>query len=294
MPETNKTRPSSSKARTHRINHTLVSFTSGAAYGFTSVVVGQPFDTVKTRVQTFTTTSPLRVFTQLFQKEGIRGLYRGGIPIFIGGSLFRSAQFGFYDGALSFLRETFPPPPGSSDASLTALDWRIVLAGFWGGIGRGIVEGPFEYVKVRRQVQEPWRLSRMYEGSGVTIFRNAFLFCSFSIYRAVLPPLLAPLSSSSASSAPRLPPFVEGALCANLAWLTVWPLDVVKSQAQSGKFRREDGLRPLLRAAFASREGAFRGLVPGLVRSTFANGCAMVVYRETERIMSQSPIAVVS
>jgi hypothetical protein len=29
-----------------------------------------------------------------------------------------------------------------------------VLAGFCGGVGRGLVEGPVEYIKVRRQVRE--------------------------------------------------------------------------------------------------------------------------------------------
>eukprot|EP00940_MAST-03C_sp_MAST-3C-sp2_P000543 g543.t1 len=266
---------STTPIETHR--HTLISFAAGAAYGFTSVVVGQPFDTVKTRMQASSGDSASNVFRSLFRSEGLRGLYRGGTPIFVGGSLFRSAQFGFYDSAISFLNDTFPRRRTiESDGPPGGLDWRVVAAGFWGGIGRGLVEGPFEYIKVRRQVHEPWSLSRAYEGSGITMFRNAILFCAFSVYRVILPPLLTSGEGTS------LPPFIEGAVCANLAWLTVWPLDVVKSQAQSGKFRREDGLKPLLRAAFSSREGAFRGLVPGLVRSTFANGCAMVVYKRTE------------
>ncbi len=33
-----------------------------------------------------------------------------------------------------------------------------------------------------------------------------------------------------------LPPFLLGAVAANLAWLTIWPIDVIKSQIQSGRF----------------------------------------------------------
>ena len=29
-----------------------------------------------------------------------------------------------------------------------------------------------------------------------------------------------------------LGPFWTGAICANLAWLTIWPIDVVKSQVR--------------------------------------------------------------
>ena len=50
-----------------------------------------------------------------------------------------------------------------------------------GGISRGIVEGPFEYIKVRRQVEQPWKLSEVMSGSGATIFRNSLLFSAFVI-----------------------------------------------------------------------------------------------------------------
>jgi hypothetical protein len=58
----------------------------------------------------------------------------------------------------------------------------VVLAGFCGGIGRGLVEGPVEYIKVRRQVGAAWRASEMLSGSGVTVFRNSLLFSGFMIY----------------------------------------------------------------------------------------------------------------
>lgn len=65
-----------------------------------------------------------------------------------------------------------------------------------GGVSRGIVEGPFEYVKVRRQVEQPWRLQDVMSGSGATIFRNSFLFTSFVVYmdlsKQIIPGGLSP------------------------------------------------------------------------------------------------------
>ena len=55
-----------------------------------------------------------------------------------------------------------------------------------GGVSRGIVEGPFEYIKVRRQVEQPWRFTEIFNGSGATIFRNSFLFSGFVIYMDLL------------------------------------------------------------------------------------------------------------
>ncbi len=86
-----------------------------------------------------------QVFRDLVATEGVRGLYRGALPMVLGGSLFRSAQFGVYESALAQLRGFDPAPPARL---LGVLDPHIVLAGFAGGLGRGLVESPFEFVKV--------------------------------------------------------------------------------------------------------------------------------------------------
>jgi solute carrier family 25 carnitine/acylcarnitine transporter 20/29 len=238
-------------------------FLCGLGYGLTNVIVGQPFDTIKTRQQTLPGASTLK----FVRDEGLRGLYRGGGSIIVGGAMMRSAQFGIYGSVLSLLR-------GRGDTSsakvLGVIDPNIVVAGFCGGISRGIIEGPFEYIKVRRQVDKPWYVSEMLSGMGATVFRNAFLFSSFVIYidisRQVVPGGFSP--------------FVEGAVCSNLAWLTIWPLDVVKSQLQSGNYTGKSFTYLL---SDVIRTGKFfNGIVPGLVRSSIANGCSMVVYRKVQ------------
>jgi hypothetical protein len=63
-----------------------------------------------------------------------------------------------------------------------------------------------------------------------------------------------------------------------LAWLTIWPLDVVKSQLQSGRFEGRH-YSALLRE-IVTTDLAYRGLMPGLLRSFIANGLSMVVYKK--------------
>ena len=104
----------------------VISFIAGANYGFVSVLVGQPLgiyditltirstickthardaDTIKTRSQAFSKKqSTWTIGRDLFRSEGIRGMYRGGLPLFLGGSLFRSAQFGFYENAMHLMK----------------------------------------------------------------------------------------------------------------------------------------------------------------------------------------------
>jgi hypothetical protein len=152
----------------------------------------------------------------------------------------------------------------------------VVVAGFCGGIGRGLVEGPFEMVKVRRQVVTPWTMSEIGKGFGTTLVRNAFLFASFAVYMDIYDHYSLFDVNPAAGS-----PFLKGGICANLAWLTIWPLDVVKSRLQSGHY---PGKSPWTILRDAIRDGhLYRGLVPGLTRSFIANGCSMVVYKHVER-----------
>ena len=91
---------SSSLRNKKRVNEYVpyaITFIAGASYGLTTVIVGQPLDTIKTRMQgmdSSLTSNPVTVFRNLYTKEGLKGLYRGGLPLMIGGSMMRSAQFG--------------------------------------------------------------------------------------------------------------------------------------------------------------------------------------------------------
>ncbi len=249
-------------------------FIAGFAYGMTTVVVGQPLDTIKTRMQAMNTSTAVSTGLEIFKKEGIAGLYRGGLVLVLGASIIRSAQFGVYESTLKVLRNTFGETP-KENRIFNIFDPQIILAGFAGGVGRGLVEGPFEYVKTRRQVQGQWKMKEIFTGSGATMFRNSFLFSSFVVYMDLANQLVPG----------GLHPFVHAGICSSLAWLTIWPLDVVKSQMQSGLFKGQS-LPALIRHNFSS--GVFyRGLVPGLSRSFIANGLSMVVYRKVLRLLQE-------
>ena len=263
----------------------LITFTAGASYGLTTVAVGQPLDTIKTRLQgmpALKKSNMLQVAREVFLREGMRGLYRGGMPLVFGGSMMRSAQFGVSGVCNSFLEQANIP-----HYRFFGVDSHVAIAGVAGGLGRGLVEGPTDFLKVRRQVENKWTLNKIFDGMGVTLLRNTFLFSAFVIYidlskqacAAGLVP--ASLSIPDGSS---LSPFAKGAICANLAWLTIWPWDVVKTQRQSGNHSGGSAIRLLVNNF---KEGVlFKGLVPGLARSTIANGCSMVAYEFVHRELS--------
>eukprot|EP01065_Artemidia_motanka_P028025 TRINITY_DN3323_c0_g3_i1.p3 TRINITY_DN3323_c0_g3~~TRINITY_DN3323_c0_g3_i1.p3 ORF type:complete len:150 (+),score=48.00 TRINITY_DN3323_c0_g3_i1:57-452(+) len=103
------------------------------------------------------------------------------------------------------------------------------------------------------------------------MFRNVWLMGTFAFFIDL---------GRYCNNGESLSPFATGALCSCPAWLLVWPLDVVKSQAQSGLYNSRS-FPQLLGDAY--RSGAlFRGLLPGLTRSFVANGCSFVMLKKTQ------------
>lgn len=99
----------------------LISLGTGTLYGMTSVAVGHPFDTIKTKMQaqsgfmnvtgsTGTGTSATAVtkaqpksitmmsaFSTVFRTQGILGLYKGWFPPLWGSGIYRSVQFAVFE-----------------------------------------------------------------------------------------------------------------------------------------------------------------------------------------------------
>eukprot|EP01064_Diplonema_japonicum_P030837 TRINITY_DN5334_c0_g2_i1.p1 TRINITY_DN5334_c0_g2~~TRINITY_DN5334_c0_g2_i1.p1 ORF type:complete len:268 (+),score=37.30 TRINITY_DN5334_c0_g2_i1:49-852(+) len=250
----------------------LISFASGAMYGLTSVIVGQPLDTVKTTMQALPTHSKRSILgtaSDIVKEGGPLGLWRGGIPPVLGGAFFRSCQFGAYNNSLRLLRDSNLP-----QTRIFMIDYQVVIAGMCGGFGRGLAEGPFDYVKVRQQVKGSWSFREAYKGTAITMTRNIFLFAIFAFNIDM---------SKQFTNGEGFSPFMTGAICANGAWLAIWPLDVIKSRAQSGLHEGKSAMQHLMEAS--RTRALYRGLLPGLARSTLANGSAMVVYKKTTQLL---------
>ncbi len=249
---------------------------------FLDMILHERMDTLKTLKQVPSASpaasSLLQTVTNLYSTAGIRGFYRGGMPLLLGGGLMRSAQFGVYNSVVPSLEQKF----GRNDPKkywFGCINPHVVLAGCAGGIGRGLVEGPFEMVKVRRQLVSGWRFDNLLQGFGATIVRNSGLFSGFVIYMDIF----RQIEENRGMTAT---PFFKGGVCANLAWLTIWPLDVIKTRRQSGKYN-DRSLAWLLRDMIQKGD-MYRGLSLGLLRSFIANGASMEVYTIVERELRES------
>ncbi|MDP2438237.1 MAG: MC/SLC25 family protein [archaeon] len=168
------------------------------------------------------------------------------------------------------------------------------IAGASGGLLRTLAECPAEVLKVRRQVDLPrgsllHGLRDAYTGLQVTALRNVGLVSLFWVFFDRLA-LFSPSPSHSTSPAFD---FAAAAAASTGAWLVVFPLDVIKSLAQSGatlssptstSFSLFGACLQLYRSKGLS--AFYAGLTAGLLRSALANGAGMVAYRAMLRAVS--------
>ena len=134
-------------------------FTSGAVGGAALVVVGQPFDTVKVKMQTFPHTfdTPLRCLMLTLQNEGaLRGLYAGSVPSFYANVTENAVLFLCYEHCKHVV-------------SMLSGDGNVVLQKAVAGSGAAGISAiflcPFELLKCRMQAQQQL-LDRVSEMAG--------------------------------------------------------------------------------------------------------------------------------
>ena len=129
----------------------LLTAVTGVLFGATNVVVGQPLDTMKTKMQaqeSFSKGGVIHTASNIWKQEGVRGFYRGCLPMLSGSMIYRSAQFSMYEMVWTKCEDI---PSSQECIPNTEIQWRVLYGGIAGGTARSLLECPFEYAKVKRQ-----------------------------------------------------------------------------------------------------------------------------------------------
>eukprot|EP00455_Lapot_gusevi_P008708 TRINITY_DN1381_c0_g1_i3.p1 TRINITY_DN1381_c0_g1~~TRINITY_DN1381_c0_g1_i3.p1 ORF type:complete len:300 (+),score=67.79 TRINITY_DN1381_c0_g1_i3:55-954(+) len=260
-------------------NHTkelLFGLGCGLTYGMTSAIVGQPLDSVKTKMQTqgnYRQGGMLRTFVAVVRCEGLVGLYRGILPPLFGSSIFRSVQFGAYNWSWAWLGQHAPstahPVPFTG-----GIEYRVFAAGLVSSTARSIIEAPLELIKVRQMTNQPWNIRSLYSGFGVTFLRTWGLMGTFFVLvdSAVrhFPELI---------NTPGVGSFIKGGVCSTLAWTLVWPFELMKNQIQANTPGPSSIPARLVHIAKQHGvRGLYRGFLPGALRALIANAASMSVF----------------
>jgi len=241
-------------------------FIAGAIGGAVGVLIGQPFDLIKTRKMIGYNDSILN----MIRKEGWLSPFRGASFPMITQGLYTSVSFSTY---IWFLDQYNSP----------------FLAGCMGGAVSTLIVTPSEVIKIGMQADHSRFVARgkMREfitnryrtgGSFFTGFWSTFwretpatgvYFMSYKRGKEYFGPT-------------RMSEIISGGIAGVLSWACILPVDVVKSRIQYGfKGTMKDCAMDIIRTD--GIKGLFKGAVPCLLRAFPVNAVTFLTYEEIIR-----------
>ncbi|ATY64792.1 solute carrier family 25 [Cordyceps militaris] len=131
-----------------------INWVAGAVGGLATWIVSAPTELVKCRAQMvhLVPTSSLSIATDIWRKEGIRGLYFGGLVT----ALRDSIGYGFYFWSYEFAIRNWTMPDGQKKRPSIKDDApRVMLCGGLAGIVTWTSVFPLDVIKTRLQTQGP-------------------------------------------------------------------------------------------------------------------------------------------
>ncbi|KAI0886544.1 mitochondrial carrier [Annulohypoxylon maeteangense] len=283
---------------------------AGAAGGIAQVLIGQPFDIVKVRLQTSTAySSALDAASSIYAKEGPLAFYKGTLTPLIGIGACVSIQFGAFGWARRYFEtaNALSHPKGSKDLGYG----QYFAAGAFAGVANSVISGPIEHVRIRLQTQ-PHGAARLYagpldcvrklsahsgvlrglyRGEAVTVWREAFAYGTWFLTFEYLMNLDAARNRVQRSEVPAYKVAFYGGLAGEALWLASYPFDVVKSKMQTDGFGA--GMKyTTMRDCFAQTwraEGArgfWKGIAPTLLRAMPVSAGTFAVVEATMRAIA--------
>ncbi|MCJ1373005.1 hypothetical protein MMC20_004231 [Loxospora ochrophaea] len=257
---------------------------AGAAGGVAQVLIGQPFDIVKVRLQTTTQYSnALDCATKIFKNEGPAAFYKGTLTPLLGIGACVSIQFGAFHWARRQLESSNQSTHPSNPATLSYTQY--YCAGAFAGLANTVLSSPIEHVRIRLQTQPhgPNRLYSgpldcvrklsahegvlrgLYRGSAVTLLREAQAYGVWFLSFEYLMNSDAKRNGVKREEISSWKVAGYGGLAGEGLWLASYPFDVVKSKMQSdgfGEGRRYRNMRDAFGQTWR-REG-WRGFWKGI------------------------------
>lgn len=292
------------------LTRTLKELFAGAAGGVAQVLLGQPFDIIKVRLQTTQQyTGALDCATQIWKNEGPAAFYKGTLTPLLGIGACVSVQFG----AFHWARRAFEARNEASSplASPNLSYAQYYASGAFAGIANSVISGPIEHVRIRLQTQ-PHGTARLYNGpldcvrklsaregilrglyrgEAVTILREAQAYGVWFLTFEYL--MNADVRRNEIRRDEVSTPKVAfyGGLAGEALWFGSYPFDVVKSKMQSDGFG--EGMKfKSMRDCFAQTwraegiGGFWKGIGPTLLRAMPVSAGTFAVFEMTMRLIN--------
>ncbi|GAQ11144.1 carrier protein YMC1, mitochondrial [Aspergillus lentulus] len=286
---------------------TLKDLSAGAAGGIAQVLLGQPFDIVKVRLQTTSEyKSALDCATRIFKNEGPLAFYKGTLTPLIGIGACVSVQFGAFHEARRRLEELNK----KKYADPTLSYGQYYLAGSFAGLTNSALSGPIEHVRIRLQTQPHGEgrlysgpldcirklvaqggvLRGLYRGQNVTYFREAQAYGTWFLTFEYLMNQDAKRNNIKREEISSIKVATYGGLAGEVLWLSSYPFDVVKSKMQCDGFGAQQQYKSMtdcFKKTFAAEGfgGFWKGLGPTLLRAMPVSAGTFAVVELTMRAL---------
>ncbi|KAI1259736.1 mitochondrial carrier domain-containing protein [Xylariaceae sp. FL1019] len=283
---------------------------AGAAGGIAQVLIGQPFDIVKVRLQTTTQySSALNAATTIYAKEGPLAFYKGTLTPLIGIGACVSIQFGAFGYAKRYF-ETLNARR-SLAASRDLSYGQYYAAGAFAGVANSVISGPIEHVRIRLQTQphgadrlyngpldcvrklnaQGGGLKGVYRGEAVTILREAQAYGMWFLAFEWMMNADAARNKIARNEVPAYKVAFYGGLAGEALWLGSYPFDVIKSKMQTdgfGEKMRYKSMRDCFAQTWRAEGmgGFWKGIGPTLLRAMPVSAGTFAVVEATRRAIS--------
>ncbi|XP_035979482.1 mitochondrial ornithine transporter 2 [Halichoerus grypus] len=284
-----------------------IDLTAGAVGGTACVLTGQPFDTVKVKMQTFPglykglTDCCLKTYSQV----GLRGFYKGTGPALMAYVAENSVLFMCYGFCQELVRKVV-----GLDTQARLSDLQTAAAGSFASAFAALALCPTELVKCRLQTMYEMEMSGkiakrqntiwsvvksilrkegplgFYQGLSSTLLQEVpgyfFFFGGYELSRSFF------ASGRSKDELGPVPLMLSGGIAGICLWLVIYPVDCIKSRIQvlsmSGK---QAGFLGTL-ISIVKNEGTaalYSGLTATMIRAFPANGSLFLAYEYSRRVM---------
>lgn len=275
---------------------------AGIAAGIVGTVLGFPFDTIKTRMQTNKANSSIFFIGKTIYNEGsFLGFYRGVASPLLALTILNMLNFTSYANFCKLLHVDT-----SGIIEKRRFEWKVGVAAALVGPLSSLISTPFELVKIQMQLSQSrqqgtiyrnsihaaysivtnYSLKGLYTGHKINTFREiVFLSTYFTTYEHLKSGLLHH-SYGNFTSSIAVP--LSGGLAGSMGWFVSFPLDCIKGNIQGRELGtlQNEGV-PKISDTFHSLikqkgvRGLYSGLLPSITRAFIVSSSRFSAFEAT-------------
>lgn len=287
-------------------------FVSGSIAGIVSVILGQPLETVKVRMQSQHNlySSTKDCIKKMYTKEGLISFYKGLVSPLFGISF----CFGVTFAANSFSKNYLKKRNTKSNKSYQLTQQQFFYCGLFTGLCTSFLNFPIEYIRIILQVQgadaknslqyakerytgsldalkkicKSKGIVGLYTGLSATILRDV---PGGGIYFGVLENLMrkGEKQYTCRSNIPSSVIMMSGSIAGIISTLIIFPIDVVKSiiQANTSNNPKYRHVLSTIRAIHQDKgyKGFLNGLSPCIARSLPISAIAFLTFEKSSNYL---------